>query len=198
MWTRPDTGDAPVSYPAPTYSAVKGIFESILMLKNAEVVPTRIEICSPVMYHTYTTNYGGPLRKQQVIRKGAGYQLIATVLINVCYKLFARVDRYDPDFKKTGHDPPLESRANGAHAYKDIFERRLIRGQCHSIPFLGWKEFAPDYVGPLRPFTWKLDDINLEIPIMLKMSFSERQSPEWRPVFSQNVVINEGVLHYDQ
>jgi len=28
MWTRPDTGDAPVSYPAPTYSAVKGIFES--------------------------------------------------------------------------------------------------------------------------------------------------------------------------
>jgi len=30
MWTRPDTGDCPVSYPAPTYSAVKGIFESIL------------------------------------------------------------------------------------------------------------------------------------------------------------------------
>jgi CRISPR-associated protein Cas5d len=28
LWTRPDTGDAPVSYPAPTYAAVKGIFES--------------------------------------------------------------------------------------------------------------------------------------------------------------------------
>ena len=33
MWTRPDTGDVPVSYPAPTYAAVKGIFESILCLK---------------------------------------------------------------------------------------------------------------------------------------------------------------------
>ena len=32
MWTRPDTGDAPVSYLAPTYSAVKGIFESIGLL----------------------------------------------------------------------------------------------------------------------------------------------------------------------
>ena len=27
MWTRPDTGDAPVSYPAPTLSAAKAIFE---------------------------------------------------------------------------------------------------------------------------------------------------------------------------
>ena len=30
IWTRPDSGDSPVSYPAPTYSAVKGIFESVL------------------------------------------------------------------------------------------------------------------------------------------------------------------------
>ncbi len=35
MWTRPDTGDAPVSYPAPTFSATKVIFESIVWLKNA-------------------------------------------------------------------------------------------------------------------------------------------------------------------
>ena len=41
MWTRPDTGDVPVSYPAPTFSAVKAIFESIVWLKNAEVLPQR-------------------------------------------------------------------------------------------------------------------------------------------------------------
>ena len=34
MWTSPDTGDVPVSYPAPTYAAVKGIFESIVWLKT--------------------------------------------------------------------------------------------------------------------------------------------------------------------
>lgn len=34
MWTRPDTGDVPVSYPAPTYAAAKGIFESIVWLKS--------------------------------------------------------------------------------------------------------------------------------------------------------------------
>ncbi len=30
LWTRPDTGSSPVSYVAPTFSAVKGIFESVL------------------------------------------------------------------------------------------------------------------------------------------------------------------------
>src|SRR5947209_19576560 len=79
MWTRPDTGDTPVSYPVPTYSAVKGIFESILWLQSAEVVPTRVEICKPLVYHTYGTNYGGPLRKSGT----ANYQLLATVLVNV-------------------------------------------------------------------------------------------------------------------
>ncbi len=63
MWTRPDTGDTPVSYPAPTLAAVKGIFESIVWLKSAEVVPTRAEICAPLVFHTYSTIYGGPLAK---------------------------------------------------------------------------------------------------------------------------------------
>jgi len=40
MWTRPDTGDAPVSYPAPTFGAAKGVFESILLSEWADVVPT--------------------------------------------------------------------------------------------------------------------------------------------------------------
>lgn len=30
MWTCPDTGDCPVSYPAPTFSAVHNIFQSVL------------------------------------------------------------------------------------------------------------------------------------------------------------------------
>ena len=79
MWTRPDTGDAPVSYPAPTFGAVKGMFECILWSQWADVAPVKVEICSPIVYHTYTTNYGGPLRKPKLIQKGSSYQLLATV-----------------------------------------------------------------------------------------------------------------------
>ena len=69
MWTRPDTGDAPVSYPAPSFGAVKGIFESIVWLKSAEVVPTCVEICAPLVFHTCSTNYGGPLRKSKSTKR---------------------------------------------------------------------------------------------------------------------------------
>ena len=41
MWTRPDTGSAPVSYVAPTYSAVKGIIEAVLRWKSVNIRPVK-------------------------------------------------------------------------------------------------------------------------------------------------------------
>jgi CRISPR-associated protein Cas5d len=41
MWTRHDTSSSPVSYVAPTYSAVKGIFEALLRWKTVDVRPVR-------------------------------------------------------------------------------------------------------------------------------------------------------------
>jgi CRISPR-associated protein Cas5d len=57
MWTRPDTGDCPVSYPVPTYSAVKGIFESILWGPAVQIIPTKVEVCTPVQYHNLGSNW---------------------------------------------------------------------------------------------------------------------------------------------
>ena len=91
MWTRPDSGDSPSSYPAPTYSAVKALFESVLWGPAVTIVPRKVEICAPIQYHSYVTNYGGPLRKQDSIKKGNNYQLYATVLVDVCYRLYADV-----------------------------------------------------------------------------------------------------------
>ncbi|GBR77115.1 CRISPR-associated protein Cas5, partial [Candidatus Termititenax persephonae] len=70
MWTRPDTGDCPVSYPAPTYSAVRAIFESVLWGPAIVVVPVKVEICAPLQYHSYYTNYGGPLRENEAVKGG--------------------------------------------------------------------------------------------------------------------------------
>ena len=84
LWSRPDSGDAPVSYVAPTPSAVRGIFESILWGPDIRIVPTAVEICAPIQYHSYVTNYSGPLRAGKSIQKGNNYQLYATVLMDVC------------------------------------------------------------------------------------------------------------------
>lgn len=199
MWTRPDTGDCPVSYPAPTYSAVKGIFESILWGPAIQVIPTKVEICAPLQYHNYQTNYGGPLRKSGVVATGGGFQLLATVLIDVCYRLYAEVVTVSKNDKERISDGARKwdrKTTSPGHAYQDIFIRRLKRGQCFSMPCLGWKEFGPDYFGPIRVKNKVQTDINTVLPSMLREVFSKGYSSEVSFLYDQNVEIRNGILVY--
>lgn len=200
MWTRPDTGDCPVSYPAPTYSAVKGIFEAVLWGPDIEIIPTKVELCTPIEYHVYCTNYGGPLRDPKNIRQGNNYQLLATVLIDVCYKLYARVT-LNPD--KAGLPEAARrwdaNTTSPGHAYQSIFQRRLKRGQCFSVPVLGWREFTPSYFGPLRSQTHVLSDMPpVILPSMLRQVFSEGIDSPVSYRYDQNLSIVGGVLRYPE
>lgn len=200
MWTRPDSGDCPVSYPIPTYSAAKGIFESILWIQSVEVVPTKVEVGSPITYHGYNTNYGGPLRKGEVIKGGGSFQLLASVLVNPCYRLYADVRRNNKTNAKTSDRTRAWERKTtcAEHAYQEMFNRRLRRGQCFAIPFLGWKEFAPDYVGPFRDSTRVLTDFNTHIPSMLRQVFPDGLYSELRYVYDNDVEIADGALTFKE
>ena len=207
-------GAAPVSYPAPTYSAAKGMFESIARLKSAYIRPTRAEICAPLQFHRYTTNYGGPLRKSNQISKGSSYQLIATILVDVCYRIYGVVEEfYKPAMdhsitkqtyerlRSKGHSDAEAQRlvgcgvsANHLHHLQEIFEWRLKRGKCYHVPCLGWKEFTPSYFGPFRIETQRHTTINEEIPSMLFSVFDNEG--KHAPNFKQNVEIREGALCY--
>ncbi|MGB4572360.1 MAG: CRISPR-associated protein Cas5 [Rectinemataceae bacterium] len=197
MWTRPDTGDCPVSYPAPTYSAVKGIFESILWGPAIQVIPTKVEICAPLQYHTYHTNYGGPLREVGVIASGGGYQLLATILIDVCYRIYAEVVPVDKNKKAYIGQEALswdKKTTSPGHAYQEIFNRRLSKSQCYAIPFLGWKEFGPNYFGPFREKTKIQADFSTIVPSMLREVFPDSYRSGVAYSFDQNVAISNGTL----
>lgn len=198
MWTRPDTGDCPVSYPAPTYSAVKALFESILWGPAVSIVPLKVELCAPVRYHSYINNYGGPLRKNTAIKKDYNYQLIATVLIDVRYKLYAKVEpnRQKEKLSESAKRWDRQTTSPG-HAYQDIFTRRLERGQCYSIPSLGWREFTPSYFGPLQSETEVCVNIPpIIIPSMLREVFSGGYQSKLSPVYDQNISIRNGCLTF--
>jgi CRISPR-associated protein Cas5d len=199
IWTRPDTGDCPVSYPVPTYSAVKGMFESILWGPAVKVMPTKVEICAPLQFHNYQTNYGGPLRKSRVIEGGGSFQLLATVLIDVCYRIYAEVAP-NPVKKKLPEKARKWDRktTSPGHAYREIFYRRLKRGQCFTLPFLGWKEFGPDYFGEFRESTKVQTDINMSITSMLREVFSGGYNSACDFTYDQNVQIKDGVLMFPE
>ena len=198
MWTRPDTGDSPVSYPAPTYSAAKGIFESILWGPAVEIIPIKVEICAPVRYHDYKTNYGGPKRSPDNIKSGSNYQLSATVLIDVCYRLYAVVkpNQRKDALTRCALDWDRKTSSPG-HAYQEIFNRRIQRGQSYGSVCLGWKEFTASYFGPFRAETsvdTTVDDIL--IPSMLRETFSKGCKTDFVPTFDTDIVIHKGTLWF--
>lgn len=198
MWTRPDTGDSPISYPAPTYSAVKAIFESILWIPDVEIVPTKVELCAPVQYHSYATNYGGPLRASKSLNNGSNYQMFSTVLIDVCYRLYAEAMPYRDKERLSDKVRQWDQRTTSpGHAYQAIFSRRLKRGQSHSIPVLGLKEFTPSYFGAFRETTKVCSDMpDVFIPSMLRQVFSKGYKTDVSYTYDTDLVIHEGVLIY--
>ena len=94
MWTRPDTGDCPVSYPAPTFSAVAGIFQAIAWGPAVEIVPFKVEICKPLHFHLYSTNYSRISPSEE-----------HTILISNTISLLLENGKQEPmdDFVETGN-----------------------------------------------------------------------------------------------
>jgi CRISPR-associated protein Cas5d len=194
IFARPDTGGTPTSYPTPTWSAAKGLLESIAYLShgNAWFHPVRAEICRPrgsqggmIVFQRYTTNYGGPLRKDVNVKTGTALQIFANVLANACYRIHADVRGY-----------PGPGGSNPRHYLQDLFERRLKQGRCHRTPCLGWSEFTCDYWGPFRS-EWEVDDaLDLEIPSMLARVWDRPRDGRYESRFVQDVRIARGVLTY--
>lgn len=194
MYARPDTGGSPTSYPVPTWSAAKGLLESIAFHGNGDAWfhPTRLEVCRPtggaggaVAFQRYAFNYGGPLRKDANIKSGTGMQVFSTVLSNVCYRVHAEVRGIHG---MSGRNP--------RHHLQDLFQRRLRQGRCHRTPSLGWSEFTCDYWGPFREGVEVDDALTLLIPSMLAQVWDRPHDGSYASRFTQDVRITAGVLQY--
>lgn len=204
MWARPDAGSSPISYPIPTWSAAKGIFESIAFFADGKawINPIRVEICKregaesmgELRYQKYTTNYHGPLRES---KKKPNYQFSALVVSGVCYRLHARIEN--------GSGKSLQKGENPCHYLLDRFTRRLRNGRCHHTPCLGWSEFVPSYWGPPRTqdsysgFKTEIDTgVTLNLVSILRSVFDSEVNGSYKPKFQRgnNAWIEKGVFRY--
>jgi CRISPR-associated protein Cas5d len=120
--------------------------------------------------------------------QGSSYQHMAMILTNVCYRIYGEILLW-------GKEP---EGVNSRHALQEIFMRRLEKEQRWHVPCLGWKEFVPTYIGPLRADTKVEENINEVIPSMLVSPFDAPVDGQKHAKFVQNVKIENGVLTYDQ
>lgn len=186
IFARPDSGATFVSYPAPTFSSLRGMFDCVAWLRTAYVRPIAVEICKPIQFQRYATNYGGPLRKGDQISKGSSYQLFATVLVDVCYRVYGEVRAREVSSGAHNH----------LHYLQEKFNRRLKQGRLYRTPCLGWSEFTTSYFGPLRDWTARDESVNVEIPSMLHSVFDQESRGGRAPEFRQDLRIESGVLRF--
>lgn len=140
-----------VSYPIPTPSAVRGILEAIFWKPEIVWVVRTIEILKPIKFVSLLRN---EINSKQSASSAKGWQVSND-------HFFADEDRAQRhtlalrDVDYVFHaDMRLAPRATDDIAkYLDQFRRRVRRGQCFSIPYLGCREFSAYFEEPSQALT---------------------------------------------
>lgn len=148
LFTRPELSVERVSYDVMTPSAARGLLESIYWHPGMRYVIDRIHVLNPIRFTNVRRNEvkskalasamrtavtgGGKL--PYINTKDDIQQRASLVLIDVRYVIEAHFDITD---KATPDDNPGK--------FKDIFRRRLERGQCYSMPYFGAREFSAHF-----------------------------------------------------
>ncbi len=144
-FTRPEMKVERVSYEVMTSSAARGMLEAIFWKPEFSWQVREIWVLRPIRHFSILRNEVNNKAVVSTARKwvgeGGGYfaeedraQRHTLALRDIAYIIKA--------------DLVLKPHATDDVAkYRDQFRRRVNRGQCHSIPYLGCREFAA-YFGP--------------------------------------------------
>src|ERR1700741_2898601 len=179
LFSRVDVSTAvAVSYPFPTWSAIKGMIETIFWRRDVwNIVPLGVEALSPLEFTKYSFAYCGELRKRSQIASGACLLDRLQGLVNPAFRVILDV-----------HPGPKSSGPDGSVArFRRNFSRKLLTGD-HPVLAMG----TSDFIAFARPVTETpiVSERRWQAPLMLKTP----HGPGGRSVFFQNVVAGGGRL----
>jgi len=168
------------SYPAPTWSAAKGIIETIFWRAHVwEINPLGVELLSPVALTPYAFTYQGELRKRNHIAKNVNamfrWQVLAQPRFRVVFDVTPGSKARPPD--------------GSVGRFISRFAQRLQTGNHPTLAmgisdFLAVASFCSN--APVR------NDEQRSIPLMLKTP----HGPNGKNVYFVDVQIKEGRLIY--
>lgn len=183
-FTRPEMKVERVSYEVMTPSAARGILESIFWKPEFSWQIREIRVLKPIRYFSIlrneVNNRANYASAQRHLRGEDGYyadedrsQRHTLCLRDVAYNIAASV------VVRLGVE---EDEAK----YRDQFQRRVKRGQCHNMPYLGCREFTANFAPepPHDSDTRLREDITVDLGRMLfDLDYREDGSGRGNPRF---------------
>ncbi len=154
-FTRPEMKVERVSYEVITPSAARGIVEAILWKPGLQWVIRRIHVLAPVRWTGFRRNEVNEKASSKLVERAMrGKGPLPVLLIDERraqrHTLALRDVDYviEAGFRMTGRAGAADNPAK----FRDMFERRLARGQCYRMPYLGCREFVADVSRQAEPF----------------------------------------------
>jgi CRISPR-associated Cas5-like protein len=181
LFSRPDVSPSvAVSYPVTTWSAAKGIIETIFWKKDVwQINPLGVELLSPVAFTPYAFSYCGEMRKPSQIAKGANALFKWQVLAQPHFRLIFDVVA----------GPKARPEAGSVGRFLSEFDRRLRTGR-HPTLQMGISDFLAT-ASPCTEAPVQTGETHA-IPLLLKTV----HGPNGRPVYFADVRIEAGRLVY--
>ena len=178
-FTRPEMKTERVSYDVMTPSAARGILESVFWHPGLKYVIDRIHVYSPIRFTNIRRNEVKEKISANEVKKlmetGKGKEFLAAP---ECIQQRAAMVLRDVHYVIEAHFDMTERAAPGDNPgkFQDILKRRLERGQCYSMPYLGTREFpahfrrcevippCPEELRGERDLGWMLLDMDYSDP----------------------------------
>ena len=172
-WTRPEAKVERVSYPVMTPSGARGLLEAIYWHPQFRWAIREIRVLNQISTFSILRNEVNS--KMSTQSEGFYADDDRTQRHAVCLK--------DVDYVVVA-EPVAKANTEPAAKHRDIFRRRVERGQCFHRPVLGTREFAAEF-GPAEGAPPPLEQLNEDLGLMLwDIDFPDRDG--------QNRIVDTG------
>jgi CRISPR-associated protein Cas5d len=193
LFSRPELKTERMSYEVMTPSAARGLLESIFWHPGLRVIIDRIYVLNPIQFTNLRRNEVKSKASLQQVKSmmsgGAAPMIVSsndimqrasTILRDVHYVI-------DAHFEMTDKAAPGDNEGK----FKDIFRRRIEKGEAYSQPYFGCREFPAHFrqwEGGSVPTCGETRDLGL---MLYDMDYSDPANI--RPLFFMAKLVN-GVM----
>ena len=169
-FTQPALKVERMTYPCMTPSAARGVLECILWKPEFQWMIKSIRVLKPISFASFKRNElkniqsGAPIDITNMDKRS---QRNSIVLRDVEYIIEAIIYMSEENIQKVKNRDREEGRkpCEPIVKYRDMFLRRLNKGQCWHQPYLGTREFSCDFFPVTQEDEARADELNLTYPI---------------------------------
>lgn len=192
-FTRPELKSERMSYAVITPSAARGILEAIYWRPEIKWIIDRVHVLSPIIFASIRRNELGGKIPYGNVRSAMNGGAPPSVFIEDDRQQRAALVLRDVSYIIDAHFEVVKGDDNTAK-HKEMFVRRVRKGQCFTRPFFGCREFPAFFElveGNLPKSALPPADRDKDLGIMLHdIDFAHDMTPRFFPAR-----LCDGILH---